>query len=39
MNSADLDKLIEKVAQGDISALEGIYVETKESVYSYALCI
>ena len=39
MNSADLDKLIEKVAQGDVSALEGIYVETKESVYSYALSI
>ncbi len=39
MNSAELDKLIEKAAQGDISALEGIYVETKESVYSYALSI
>ena len=39
MNSADLDNLIGKVAQGDISSLEGIYSETRESVYSYALSI
>ena len=39
MNSAGLDILISKAAQGDMSALESIYLETKESVYSYALSI
>ncbi len=39
MNSAELDKLIEMAAQGDINALEGIYAETRTSVYSYALSI
>ena len=39
MNSAELDILIEKVAQGDISSLEGIYNMTRESVYGYALSI
>ena len=39
MNSAELDILISKVAAGDVASLEGIYIETKESVYAYALSI
>jgi RNA polymerase sigma-70 factor (ECF subfamily) len=39
MICAELDILIEKTAQGEMSALEGIYNEVRTSVYSYALSI
>ena len=39
MKSAELDNLILKVASGDVSSLEGIYIETRESVYAYAMSI
>ena len=37
MNSAELDILIGKVAEGDMTSLEGIYNMTRESVFGYAL--
>lgn len=37
MNSTALDILIVKIAGGDMEALEGLYKETREKIYAYAL--
>lgn len=37
MNSTALDILIGKIAGGDMEALEGLYKETREKIYAYAL--
>lgn len=39
MNGADLDICLSRIADGDIDALEQVYIETKTAVYSFAFSI